>query len=128
MLELTDASAKEPIRLPPKNLDIDDSEFVVALGFGSTTKEGKKPTKLQQAADLQVVTRKFCSEDDVWGGVIKDEMLCAYGFGNGQDTCRGTIANFQDIINVLEYVIQYFESDSMAFFKQPAIVVVWLNS
>lgn len=87
MLKLGIQSKHTPIRLPPSaNVAADGSQLQV-LGWGYDGSMTISPI-LKQAPNIEIVNRDLCSSDDLWGSVIKDSMVCAFGF-TGEDVCGG---------------------------------------
>ncbi|CAD7697022.1 unnamed protein product, partial [Ostreobium quekettii] len=88
LLWLAHASTHQPIALPSAFLEVGKGEILVALGWGADG-NGIGDGNLQEADRLAAISNAACAAPSLWGDVIKDSMLCAFGFINGQDTCKG---------------------------------------
>lgn len=90
LLQLAERSKHVPISLPKRGGA--ESNDVVALGWGLTS-NGEMPESLQEV-NLQLISNDECGAVEIWGGIVRDNMVCAFGFGRGADgtgadTCQG---------------------------------------
>eukprot|EP00803_Ostreobium_quekettii_P004447 evm.model.scf_2972.1 EVM.evm.TU.scf_2972.1 scf_2972:430-3678(+) len=60
---------------------------LLALGWGEGA-DGERPSRLQQGANIEVISTEVCNEPAYWNGILEDSMVCAFGMG-GTDTCQG---------------------------------------
>ena len=87
LLRLDRASTHVPAGLPTSIDTIRGGQRFVALGWGR--EDDGDNDDLQQAASIEFVRNDFCRLDEFWGPIIKDSMLCAFGFDGGQSVCQG---------------------------------------
>lgn len=87
LLRLDRVSTHVPAGLPTSIDAIRGGQRLVALGWGR--EDDGDNDDLQQAASIEFVRNDFCRLDEFWGDVIKDSMLCAFGFDGGQEVCQG---------------------------------------
>lgn len=90
LLMLEGESEHTPVRLPEARDTPIPGEALVAIGWGET-ENGQIPQDLQQATEIRFIDNNFCDDEDVWGPNIQSSMLCAFGFDNGQNVCKGAV-------------------------------------
>lgn len=88
LLRLERPSKLQVPRLPSPETTLKDGDTFITLGWGRTTTNGPLPNALQEASGLIFVPNENCNYQDVWNGLIKNDMICAGGIGG--DACKGT--------------------------------------
>lgn len=90
MLQLPRATKKPYVALANSGTPLQQSQLLLALGWGQQTLRSGITNKLQQA-DFMYLTNRICSLDNpaAWGPLIKDQMLCAES--RTARACRGTL-------------------------------------
>ena len=83
---LSEPSKITTVPLPPENHRVPRAQRLAAMGWGEFQSQ-ILPDRLQHSTRLEVV--RMCNGSDAWNGQIQETMLCAFGLGNGQDTCQG---------------------------------------
>ena len=96
LLKLGIQSEHTPIRLPPGLNVVADGSQLQVLGWGY---DGSLPTSpfLNQAPTIEIIARDICRSDDLWGSIIKDSMICGFGF-QGEDFCKGDRSVLKNIV------------------------------
>ena len=92
---LDEPSQKATVPLPPENYEVLQGQRLAAMGWGEF-RSRMPPDHLQHSTRLEIV--RMCNGSDAWNGQIKDSMLCAFGLGNGQDTCEGMCMCVGDMV------------------------------
>lgn len=87
LLRLGIQSEHTPIRLPLSVNAVADGSQLQVLGWGFDGSLTTSPS-LQQAQNIEIINRDICRSDDLWGSIIKDSMVCAFGL-RGEDFCKG---------------------------------------
>lgn len=89
LVQLRGVSVNEPVPIAMRPNVLDGVRQVSALGWG-VGPDNKPAEDLQHTGKLTVLENRFCDDaDDGWGNIIKDTMVCAFGLGQGADTCPG---------------------------------------
>ncbi|XP_061471258.1 transmembrane protease serine 12-like [Rhineura floridana] len=78
----------QPICLPDTPLHVADDTPCYISGWGKTLEKGRSRDVLQEA-EVDIIPIQLCNRYDWYGGVIKEEMLCAGSEGGGVDSCQG---------------------------------------
>lgn len=126
LLRLSAPSKHEPIRLPPSALSVLGRSKLLALGWG---RQGTEVTTrdLQQAANIQFIRQDVCKAEGVWGSIMKDSMICAFGF-TGEDVCQGaasTLATGFLLLHSRKY--QNLFSNTHASKDSPKFLLFWVD-
>ena len=87
LLRLGIHSEHIPIRLPPILNAVADGSQLQILGWGFDGSLTISPV-LQQAQTIEIINLDICRSDNLWGSIIKDSMICAFGF-RGEEFCKG---------------------------------------
>ncbi|XP_055967277.1 transmembrane protease serine 11C-like [Sorex fumeus] len=74
--------------LPDASYEFPPNSNAVVTGWGTLKSDGDSPNILQKGL-VKIIDNKICNSEQVYGGVIEPEMLCA-GFLEGRvDACQG---------------------------------------
>jgi len=89
LVELRGVSVNYPVPFAMRPNVLDGVHQVSALGWG-LGQDGEPEEDLQHTGKLTILMNKYCDDkDEGWGGIIQDAMVCAFGLGDGADTCPG---------------------------------------
>lgn len=89
LVKLRGASVNLPIPYAMEPSILDSIQRVGALGWG-LQEDGRQAEDLQYTDKLNILANMYCDdEDEGWGSIIQDSMVCAFGLGDGGDTCPG---------------------------------------
>lgn len=89
LVELRGVSVNYPVPFAMRPNVLDGVHRVSALGWG-LGQDGEPEEDLQHTGKLTILMNKYCDDkDEGWGGIIQDAMVCAFGLGDGADTCPG---------------------------------------
>lgn len=89
LLQLRGESVNQPVPIAVRPNVLNGVQRVSALGWG-LAEDGESAQDLQHTGKLTVLQNNYCNdEEDGWGGIIQETMVCAFGLGDGGDTCPG---------------------------------------
>lgn len=89
LVQLRGVSVNQPVPIAVRPNVLDGVQQVSALGWG-LTENGRPAQDLQHTGKLSILQNKYCDdEEEGWGGIIQETMVCAFGLGDGGDTCPG---------------------------------------
>lgn len=67
---------------------LDEGDSLIVMGYGFLYEGGARPSNIHKV-EVPYVTNQRCSQPDMYGGLITDQMLCAGLEEGGKDACQG---------------------------------------
>lgn len=89
LVRLRGTSANKNVSYAKRVNGLENGRTLSAIGFGRRA-DGEVSNVLQFTNRLVILGNRYCDdEDDGWGDIIMDSMVCANGLGGSADTCQG---------------------------------------